>query len=125
MITGLVDPMAYMIALGLAGSAFIILVFVTRLPMRQSLQHDSRGGRCPTKTPEWQLMLVSGAVGTGLAMLGITDHFIEFLERLGVIVPPIAGIYLVDYFLLGQQRFPTELRASFPTTIGQRWLPGL
>ena len=45
-------------------------------------------------------MLVSGAVGTGLAMLGITDHFIEFLEWLGVIVPPIAGIYLVDYFLL-------------------------
>ena len=39
-------------------------------------------------------------------MLGITDHFIEFLEWLGVIVPPIAGIYLVDYFLLGQQRFP-------------------
>ena len=32
MITGLVDPMAYMIALGLAGSAFIILVFATWTP---------------------------------------------------------------------------------------------
>ena len=115
MITGLVDPMAYMIALGLAGSAFIILVFATWTTNSVNLYSTTLAvAVVRTKTPEWQLMLVSGAVGTGLAMLGITDHFIEFLEWLGVIVPPIAGIYLVDYFLLGQQRFPPELRASLP-----------
>ena len=66
MITGLVDPMAYMIALGLAGSAFIILVFATWTTNSVNLYSTTLAvAVVRTKTPEWQLMLVSGAVGTG------------------------------------------------------------
>ena len=115
MITGLLDPMAYMIALGLTGSAFIILVFATWTTNSVNLYSTTLAvAVVRTKTPEWQLMIAGGVIGTGLAMFGITEHFIEFLEWLGVIVPPVAGIYLVDYFLLGQRRFSTELRTSLP-----------
>ena len=42
-------------------------------------------------------------------MAGIADYFISFLEWLGVIVPPIAGVYLTDYFVLQRKDFNLEL----------------
>jgi cytosine/uracil/thiamine/allantoin permease len=38
-----------------------------------------------------------------MAVAGLADYFIIFLEWLGVIVPSIAGVYLIDYFLLNEQ----------------------
>ena len=45
-----------------------------------------------------------GIVSTGLSTLGILDHFIGFLVLLGVAIPPIAGIMMVDYYLLRRDR---------------------
>ncbi|WP_421555691.1 cytosine permease [Pseudomonas kitaguniensis] len=50
------------------------------------------------------LTLVLGAIGTLLSVLGILDRFIDFLIVLGVIFPPIAGVMLVDYFVLKTHR---------------------
>ena len=50
------------------------------------------------------LTLVLGAIGTVLSILGILDRFIDFLILLGVIFPPIAGVMLVDYFVLKTHR---------------------
>jgi cytosine permease len=46
------------------------------------------------------LTLVLGAVGIVIAALGIWGHFIEWLNLLGVIVPPIGTIILVDQVLM-------------------------
>jgi cytosine permease len=45
-----------------------------------------------------------GGASTLLSMLGILDHFIGFLVLLGVAIPPIAGIMIVDYTLLRRDR---------------------
>ena len=45
-----------------------------------------------------------GLASTLLSMLGILDHFIGFLVLLGVAIPPIAGIMMVDYYLLRRDR---------------------
>ena len=45
-----------------------------------------------------------GLASTALSMLGILDHFIGFLVLLGVAIPPIAGIMMVDYYLLRRDR---------------------
>ena len=45
-----------------------------------------------------------GIASTVLSMLGILDHFIGFLVLLGVAIPPIAGIMMVDYYLLRRDR---------------------
>ena len=45
-----------------------------------------------------------GIASTLLSTLGILDHFIGFLVLLGVAIPPIAGIMLVDYYLLRRDR---------------------
>ena len=50
-------------------------------------------------------MLVGGA----MAVAGLADYFITFLEWLGVIVPPIAGVYLTDYFLLKRTAFDLDM----------------
>lgn len=48
--------------------------------------------------------LVIGAIGTLLSILGILDRFVDFLVLLGVMIPPIAGIMVVDYFVLKTHR---------------------
>jgi cytosine permease len=66
------------------------------------------------KIPEWKLTVACGVIGTALAMIGITDYFIGFLEWLGVIVPPVASIYLTDYFVLKQKNYSLTLQDSLP-----------
>src|ERR1700730_1333333 len=40
--------------------------------------------------------LIIGVLGTFLSMIGILDKFVSFLVFLGIWVPPIAGIMVVD-----------------------------
>ena len=54
-----------------------------------------------------------GLASTLLSMLGILDHFIGFLVLLGVAIPPIAGIMMIDYYLLRRDR--AELRRARAT----------
>lgn len=45
-----------------------------------------------------------GLLGTVMSALGIMNHFIDFLVLLGVAIPPIAAIMVVDYYLLRRDR---------------------
>ena len=113
--TGLLDPMAYMIALGLVGSAFIVLVFATWTTNSVNLYSTTLAiAVIKTKTPEWKLAITCGVLGTTLAIIGVTEYFVEFLEWLGVIVPPVAGIYLTDYFFLKQKKYSLDLKDEIP-----------
>lgn len=51
-----------------------------------------------------KVTLVIGVIGTLLSIIGILDHFVTFLVFLGVLVPPIAGIMVVEYFILKTNR---------------------
>ncbi len=48
--------------------------------------------------------LIIGIIGTILSVLGILDRFVDFLVLLGVLIPPVAGIMVVDYFVLKTHR---------------------
>ncbi len=69
------------------------------------------------------LTLGLGIIGTTLSIMGILEEFTRFLIILGVVFPPIAGVMLVDYYILrtsrqlfdaarAEQKLPTE--ASTP-----------
>lgn len=47
---------------------------------------------------------IIGIIGTTLSVMGILDKFESFLIFLGVWIPPIAGIMVVDYFILKNSR---------------------
>ncbi|ENG4184155.1 cytosine permease [Providencia rettgeri] len=50
------------------------------------------------------LTWVIGIFGTIASMLGILDNFIGFLIYLGIAIPPVAGIMVVDYYILKRDR---------------------
>ncbi len=50
------------------------------------------------------ITVVVGVLGTVLSAAGILGKFVGFLTLLGVVVPPIAGIMVVDYYLLRRHR---------------------
>jgi len=55
------------------------------------------------------LTVLMGVIGTVLSIAGILDRFIDFLVFLGVTFPPIAGVMLVDYFVLRTSRGDLDL----------------
>ena len=104
------DPMRYMFALHLAGIAFTTLVvstwsinvvnlYSTGLVTSTSLPHVSYG----------RIVIGCGVVGTLLAVLGIANRLIDFLVFLGLIVPPIAAVYIVDFFLLRRTDYTASI----------------
>ncbi len=48
--------------------------------------------------------LIIGVIGTVLSVMGILDMFVGFLVLLGVFIPPVAGIMVIDYFILKTHR---------------------
>jgi cytosine permease len=54
------------------------------------------------------ITIVVGVLGTVLSAAGILEQFVGFLTVLGVVVPPIAGIMVVDYYLLRRHRSRLE-----------------
>jgi len=49
---------------------------------------------------KWKLAVAGGMIGMVIALSGIADNFISFLLMLGVVKPPIAAIYVCDFFVL-------------------------
>lgn len=50
------------------------------------------------------LVWILGIAGTILSVIGIINYFTDFLSLLGVAIPPVAGIMVVDYFILRRSR---------------------
>lgn len=48
------------------------------------------------------MTLVCGAIGTLLAMVGVIDYFVNFLNLIGYFVPPVAGVAIADYWVVGR-----------------------
>lgn len=81
-----------------------------------------------------KVTLVIGIIGTVLSVLGMLDYFVDFLVFLGVLVPPIAGIMVVEYFVLKTHRksldetrregtLPTNVEKMHPITL-VAWIAG-
>ena len=58
------------------------------------------------------ITILVGTLGTVFSAVGILEQFVPFLIALGVVVPPIAGIMIVDYYLLRRHREQLEESAG-------------
>lgn len=56
------------------------------------------------------LTLYAGLFATAMAYFGIFDHFTTFLDIISILVPPIGGVYLAEYFFVNKQNFTFEHR---------------
>ena len=69
--------------------------------------------------------LAVGIVGTALSAAGILQQFQGFLLVLGVAIPPLAGIMVVDYFVLRRHRRALDESAATGgvPAAAERWNP--
>lgn len=68
------------------------------------------------KKPVWTIVAVLIAVG--IALLGVADRFAEFLDVIGVVVPPFAGVLLAHFWVLERHMDPQRLLGNLPSV---RW----
>ena len=107
------DLVTSMTSLGLGIPALIVMVFATWTTNINNLYSASLSiARILPNVRDWFITLVSGVIGTLLALAGIMDHFVDFLILLGIIVPPIAGVYLAEYYLIRSARLDVEQLGS-------------
>lgn len=52
-----------------------------------------------------KLTIISGILGTILAIAGFADYFIDFLLILAIFSPAIASIYIIDFFIVKEQNY--------------------
>ena len=99
--TGEPDLVDIMVKLGLGMPALIVIVFATWTSNANNLYSTSLGlAAVFDRWAKWKLTVGAGIAGSLVAIGGITDYFIPFLLVLGVAIPPVAGIYLGDYFVV-------------------------
>jgi cytosine permease len=100
------DPMKYMAVLGLVVVAFSVLVVSTWTINAVNLYSTGLVTSTAFRGVSYgRLVVACGAVGTLLALTGLADRLIDFLVVLGLIVPPIAAVYIADYFVLGRHDY--------------------
>lgn len=71
------------------------------------------------------LTWILGGIGTVLSMIGIIGYFTNFLIILGVAIPPVAGIIVVDYYVLRRDRAALDesrARGELPAQV-DKWNP--
>jgi cytosine permease len=109
------DPMTYMFIVGFGGIALAVLVFATWTTNVINLYSTALAARASIPVGRYRIIVViCGIAGTALATIGVADHLIDFLVVLGLLVPPIAGVYLCDFFLLGRTDFSVQHLADRP-----------
>ncbi|QMU59819.1 MAG: hypothetical protein GKR98_17540 [Boseongicola sp.] len=107
--TGEADIMAIMAAMGVVFVALFVLIFATWSTNITNLYSSTLTiSTFVPKLPSWQVTVIGSVIATVAALLGITAYFINFLILIGVAATPLAGIYVVDYFLVRKSGYQVE-----------------
>lgn len=110
-----IEPMTYMFIMGFGVFALAVLVFATWTTNVVNLYSTALAARASVPLGDYRsLVIVGGIVGTIAALVGIADHLIDFLIVLGLLVPPIAGVYLCDFFILKRTDFSSARLENRP-----------
>ena len=115
-IYGEANLIAILVASGVGAPALLVIVLATWTSNDKNLYESALS--LSTLLPQrerWQLTALAGAIGTGFAAAGIFEHFIELLIFAGIVIAPIAGVYLVDFW-----RDPARFTKDLPTST-VRW----
>jgi cytosine permease len=107
--TGEADLMKVITALGMAVSGVIMLVFATWTTNAYNL-YSATLAFAPIfrRIDRWMLVIAISIVGTGIALLGILDHFMQWVGFLAVAVPPVAGVYVADFLIFSRHERDLE-----------------
>ncbi len=99
-IYGNADLVATMLATGIALPGLLVIILATWTSNDKNLYASalSLSALFP-KVERWQLATVAGILGTCLAAADILGHFIVWLTFMGLLIAPMSGAYVADFFL--------------------------
>lgn len=98
--TGSGDLPSAMLALGLGFPALIVLVAGQWTTNDNNLYTSSLGLSNIFKAKKSRIVLLGGSIATLIGVAGLADYFVSWLVLLGVTIPPMAGIIIVDYWII-------------------------
>ncbi|MEK4760033.1 cytosine permease [Viridibacillus sp. FSL E2-0187] len=95
------DMMRIFIILGLAIPGILVLTLAQWTTNTSNLYSSSLGFSIVfPKISKKLLTIILGLIATSLAVLGIFEQFISFLNILAVVIAPIGGIYISEFFIV-------------------------
>lgn len=108
------DLLKVMIALGIGVPAFLLLILAAWSSNVLSVYSGALALATVFRRLDLRLLIVGvGTLGTLLALAGAGDYLIEYLVLLGITIPPISSIYVIDA-LLFRKRFGEEQLQARP-----------
>lgn len=123
------DMMKIFITLGWAIPGVLILTLAQWTTNTTNLYSSSLGfSLILTKISKEKLTVILGLIATSLAVFGIYNQFISFLNILAIVVAPIGGIYVSEYFMIKKEfkRYSNQLEAKTVVTRSiVAWLIGM
>lgn len=104
------DLLNVMIALGIGIPAFLLLILAAWSSNVLSVYSGALALATVFRRLDLRVLIVGvGTLGTLLALAGAGDYLIEYLVLLGITIPPISSIYLVDTLLFRKRFDDVEL----------------
>ena len=104
------DLLNVMIALGIGIPAFLLLILAAWSSNVLSVYSGALALATVFRRLDLRVLIVGvGALGTLLALAGAGDYLIEYLVLLGITIPPISSIYVVDTLLFRKRFDEVEL----------------
>jgi cytosine permease len=98
--TGQQDLVALMLSLGLGIPAMIAVLLIAITTNAYNLYAGSLiAATIAPRRPHWQLALVICVIGAGAGIAGISEKVTPFLVILSICIPPIGGVYLINFYL--------------------------
>jgi len=67
-----------------------------------------------TRFPKWQITVALGVLAAIVGSMDIMVWFIPFLLFLGIATPPVAGIYIADFWLYRRNGYDSSILATDP-----------
>ncbi len=103
--TGSGDLPAAMIATGLSIPALVIVIAAQWTTNDSNLYSASLALSNLLKMKKSRIVLIWGLIASLLGVMGIANYFIPWLNALGIIIPPIAGVMIADYYVIQQKAY--------------------
>ncbi|MGY3718298.1 cytosine permease [Sutcliffiella cohnii] len=107
------DLPAAMLQLGLGIPAILILLAAQWTSNDSNLYSSSLSFANIFKMKRSNIVIIVGVIGTIMGAIGIANYFVGFLSMLGVLIPPIAGVIIADYFVLNKEKYKFEENTVF------------
>ncbi|MEL4885575.1 cytosine permease [Pectobacterium betavasculorum] len=114
-LVGTEDLVEVFFSIGLGMSAIVVLIFAQWTTNSTNLVSASLGLSVVIRALSRPVLVVLMAIaGLLLAYNGMINNFTRFLSLLGVLISPIAGVYLVEYYFIKSSRLQKNVsEASF------------